>query len=852
VPPDSAAADEGVAYAVYTAPSPSSRASAHRMLRATEENDEDDLFAALVAGRRSRLVSAAALAGSSGEGGDGDGSGGQNSGGVKVEGGANISPEMLVGKRVRVKWAGNRHFPGRISDYDPDEDKHTVCYDDGDVRQYRLQDKKFFLLPQQPTQPSTLAAAAGGAAAGAETGSSASSQDASATRAPAGLAAYLLGRTSGSSTTTTATGANTTAECHPTPNGARVGLRYTFEPTSRHAYHPRFQSGTIVRLLAFNHQRLASPLASEEALLDPNRGGRGTTSASADSGASEGMEESGVTTAMAIEESPELASAAGANVGAAGSGDVSGASGARSQVPPLRVQWDVTGLEADCHYEDLELIVPEGVASNEAATSSTSAADATSMAQATSSSTPAAADASAEGSNVAEAATTGTGGDKAPQTQEDGDEKKRPQGSSTVAPKTGQEKEEKELLVTVATCATSSTEPGESMLRVERSNWWSYGDQDGGAGSVGALLAYTDEEGVLHDKRSSNDNDSGGGQYLQCVAMPPLHALVKWPATSPLTPSVPPPADAGSSGAATATPSPTPMNAGHGATPNVTTAEYVDVYPIGHRGKFALQVHTPERAEFLAAAAQARRKAAAKQIAAKADASEAAASGAAEASASAGADSAEAAAKAAAAANKKEKEKEARLSKEKRVPRVWEVCLDHGWRPLPSDVAAVLENLFQRLKGPSSLSRRAGSGREDASSSESSSSSSSSGGGAGTAHLAEMGGTSYLLDVSHMTQRNVLTGTRRALRRAPKPPSHDTKTGTSQAGSSSSSGHKSSSSRRQQERASSRGHGKHAASQEATISPELVVAADGNALKGSDDALLGALPSYFLLMSSGQ
>jgi hypothetical protein len=52
--------------------------------------------------------------------------------------------------------------------------------------------------------------------------------------------------------------------------------------------------------------------------------------------------------------------------------------------------------------------------------------------------------------------------------------------------------------------------------------------------------------------------------------------------------------------------------------------------------------------------------------------------------------------------------------------------------------------------------------------------------------------------------------------------------------------------------AGARSDGKHALSQQVETSPELVVAANGNALEGSDDALLGALPSYFLLMSPGQ
>ena len=44
----------------------------------------------------------------------------------------------LVGKRIRVKWAQNRHFAGVVESYDASTEHHTVHYDDGDVRVYQL------------------------------------------------------------------------------------------------------------------------------------------------------------------------------------------------------------------------------------------------------------------------------------------------------------------------------------------------------------------------------------------------------------------------------------------------------------------------------------------------------------------------------------------------------------------------------------------------------------------------------------------------------------------------------------------------------------------------------------------
>ena len=50
-------------------------------------------------------------------------------------------PSELVGRRVQVQWKGGIFFAGTISSYDHESGKHTVSYDDGDQRPYRLNKK---------------------------------------------------------------------------------------------------------------------------------------------------------------------------------------------------------------------------------------------------------------------------------------------------------------------------------------------------------------------------------------------------------------------------------------------------------------------------------------------------------------------------------------------------------------------------------------------------------------------------------------------------------------------------------------------------------------------------------------
>jgi hypothetical protein len=50
-------------------------------------------------------------------------------------------PTMLIGKRVKVKWAREKWYNGTVSSYDGATRKHTVTYDDGDTRSYDLKKK---------------------------------------------------------------------------------------------------------------------------------------------------------------------------------------------------------------------------------------------------------------------------------------------------------------------------------------------------------------------------------------------------------------------------------------------------------------------------------------------------------------------------------------------------------------------------------------------------------------------------------------------------------------------------------------------------------------------------------------
>ena len=58
---------------------------------------------------------------------------------VDVQDSVNNSPKNeRLGQRVELKWSSGRWYRGTICDYDAQEDKHFVHYDDGDKKWYNL------------------------------------------------------------------------------------------------------------------------------------------------------------------------------------------------------------------------------------------------------------------------------------------------------------------------------------------------------------------------------------------------------------------------------------------------------------------------------------------------------------------------------------------------------------------------------------------------------------------------------------------------------------------------------------------------------------------------------------------
>ena len=47
-----------------------------------------------------------------------------------------------------MRWKCGTYYAGHVTAYDPNTGKHTVTYDDGDVRDYRLAQKSIeWILP---------------------------------------------------------------------------------------------------------------------------------------------------------------------------------------------------------------------------------------------------------------------------------------------------------------------------------------------------------------------------------------------------------------------------------------------------------------------------------------------------------------------------------------------------------------------------------------------------------------------------------------------------------------------------------------------------------------------------------
>jgi hypothetical protein len=52
-----------------------------------------------------------------------------------------MRPEDIVGRRLRIKWAKGKFYPGTVASYNQETGKHQVRYADGDVKEYLLRQK---------------------------------------------------------------------------------------------------------------------------------------------------------------------------------------------------------------------------------------------------------------------------------------------------------------------------------------------------------------------------------------------------------------------------------------------------------------------------------------------------------------------------------------------------------------------------------------------------------------------------------------------------------------------------------------------------------------------------------------
>ena len=51
--------------------------------------------------------------------------------------------ESLIGRRLQVLWSKGKYYAGEVAAFDPQTGKHTIRYDDGDIRTYNLSKKTF-------------------------------------------------------------------------------------------------------------------------------------------------------------------------------------------------------------------------------------------------------------------------------------------------------------------------------------------------------------------------------------------------------------------------------------------------------------------------------------------------------------------------------------------------------------------------------------------------------------------------------------------------------------------------------------------------------------------------------------
>ena len=60
-----------------------------------------------------------------------------------------MSPDLLLGERIAMRWAGRKWYEGTVDKYDSVNKLHHVSYDDGDERWYTMTEKTFMSIKSE-------------------------------------------------------------------------------------------------------------------------------------------------------------------------------------------------------------------------------------------------------------------------------------------------------------------------------------------------------------------------------------------------------------------------------------------------------------------------------------------------------------------------------------------------------------------------------------------------------------------------------------------------------------------------------------------------------------------------------
>jgi ubiquitin C-terminal hydrolase len=65
---------------------------------------------------------------------------------------SDMDPQEIVGRHIDIQWSGDEHYRGVVTHFSPRSGEHHVRYEDGDERDYRLQERQhIFIDPSQPS-----------------------------------------------------------------------------------------------------------------------------------------------------------------------------------------------------------------------------------------------------------------------------------------------------------------------------------------------------------------------------------------------------------------------------------------------------------------------------------------------------------------------------------------------------------------------------------------------------------------------------------------------------------------------------------------------------------------------------